>query len=145
VTRKQVAQRLGKSVATVRRLEGVLLHPREDGHGRYHFDATEVEQLAERIEAGEIAPWQHLRAAGTSLEQGTAGDFVPDCLACQATEARVVELEAAMAAQREAYENSLAASEAEAKRQRSRYEAEHSSKLELEREFRRLVRFLESA
>src|SRR5689334_12598155 len=45
LTRTQVARRLSKSVATVRRLEGHLLHPRRDWRGVYRFDSYEVEQL----------------------------------------------------------------------------------------------------
>ena len=41
--RAQVAKRLGKSVATVRRLEGVELFPTLDEDGTRHFDPAEVE------------------------------------------------------------------------------------------------------
>ena len=46
MTRGQVARRLGKSIATVRRMEGHLLHPWCDSHGIYRFSNAEVERLA---------------------------------------------------------------------------------------------------
>lgn len=47
LTRSQVAHRLGKSIATVRRMEGELLFPVVDGQGVHRFDAEEVELLGE--------------------------------------------------------------------------------------------------
>jgi len=52
MTRKQVALRLGKSLATVRRIEGVLLHPTRDVRGVHHFDDGEVETLARQVKNG---------------------------------------------------------------------------------------------
>jgi len=46
VTRRRVAERLGISVTSVRRLEGTRLHPKRDTHGVWLFDAAEVEALA---------------------------------------------------------------------------------------------------
>jgi hypothetical protein len=46
LTRAQVARRLGKSIATVRRLEGSQLHPRRDASGVFRFDEAEVSRLA---------------------------------------------------------------------------------------------------
>jgi DNA-binding transcriptional MerR regulator len=46
LTRKQVADRIGSSVATVRRYEGTLLHPRVDEDGTRRFDPKEVTALA---------------------------------------------------------------------------------------------------
>lgn len=48
LTRSQVARRLGKSVATIRRLEGHVLFPSQDWRGVHWFDDWEVEQLRER-------------------------------------------------------------------------------------------------
>jgi hypothetical protein len=61
LTRKQVAQRLGISETSVRRLEGTRLHPIV--RGRFvHFDRQEVETFAEKksqdrtkSDAGEVA------------------------------------------------------------------------------------------
>jgi len=47
LTRSQVARRLGKSLATVRRLEGSSLHPRRDDNGVHWFDESEVKRLAD--------------------------------------------------------------------------------------------------
>lgn len=46
LTRAQVARKLGRSIATVRRLEGSVLHPVRDAQGVYCFDAGEVERVA---------------------------------------------------------------------------------------------------
>jgi len=48
MTRAQVARRLGKSIATVRRMEGSELHPSVDGRGINRFDPGEVERVAIR-------------------------------------------------------------------------------------------------
>jgi hypothetical protein len=47
LTRSQVARRLGKSLATVRRLEGSSLHPSRDDNGVHWFDESEVQRLAD--------------------------------------------------------------------------------------------------
>jgi hypothetical protein len=49
LTRSQVARRLGRSLATVRRAEGKALHPTVDGRGVHQFDPVEVDALAERL------------------------------------------------------------------------------------------------
>jgi uncharacterized protein YlxW (UPF0749 family) len=49
LTRSQVARRLGRSLATVRRAEGKALHPTVDGRGVHRFDASEVDALAARL------------------------------------------------------------------------------------------------
>lgn len=54
MTRGAVAKVLGKSIATVRRLEGVELFPRRDARGIYGFDPSEVVALAERFERSEV-------------------------------------------------------------------------------------------
>jgi hypothetical protein len=46
LTRSQVARRLGKSVATVRRLESRVLHPKRGRSGAWLFDSDDVERLA---------------------------------------------------------------------------------------------------
>lgn len=46
ITRGQVAKRLGKSIATVRRMEGRDLHPTPDQSGTLRFDPDEVERAA---------------------------------------------------------------------------------------------------
>ena len=56
MTRGQVARRLGKSIATVRRLEGTQLHPRRDASGVLRFDPNEVERVARALGRGGGAP-----------------------------------------------------------------------------------------
>lgn len=46
MTRGEVARRLGKSIATVRRLEGRVLFPTKRRNGRWWFDPLEVDQLS---------------------------------------------------------------------------------------------------
>ena len=45
LTRGQVAKRLGKSIATVRRMEGRALHPKRNQKGVLRFDPAEVERV----------------------------------------------------------------------------------------------------
>ena len=44
----QVARRIGKSIATVRRMEGNVLNPTRDARGVHRFDVDEVERVAFR-------------------------------------------------------------------------------------------------
>lgn len=46
LTRSGVAKRLGKSIATVRRMEGVELHPTRGSNGVHLFDPDEVDAAA---------------------------------------------------------------------------------------------------
>ena len=46
LTRRQVAEQLGCSIASVRRLEGKSLHPEQNESGAWLFAAAEVEALA---------------------------------------------------------------------------------------------------
>jgi hypothetical protein len=61
ITRKQVARRIGKSIATVRKMEGVSLQPRTDAKGVHWFDEEDVDTVAEQIaitgRALDDAPW----------------------------------------------------------------------------------------
>ena len=50
LTRSQVARRIRRSIATVRRMEGRTLHPRLGPRGLRLFDPEEVEAEAARIE-----------------------------------------------------------------------------------------------
>lgn len=49
MTRGQVAKRIGKSIATVRRLEGSKLHPTRDANGFLRFDPNEVDRVARAL------------------------------------------------------------------------------------------------
>jgi len=48
--RAEVAERLGRSVATVRRLEGSKLHPKISARGTRLFDPGEVDALAREVQ-----------------------------------------------------------------------------------------------
>jgi hypothetical protein len=52
LTRSQVALRIGRSIATVRRMEGRSLHPTRDAHGVHWFDPRAVEEVLEDRAAG---------------------------------------------------------------------------------------------
>lgn len=52
VTRAYVAKAIGRSLATVRRLEGSLLHPTQDRLGVWRFKLAEVRELADTIRRG---------------------------------------------------------------------------------------------
>jgi hypothetical protein len=54
MTRTEVARYLGRSIATVRRAEGVHLHPRQDHRGVNRFAPAEVRALAEAIRSGAV-------------------------------------------------------------------------------------------
>lgn len=94
MTRQQVAQRLGKSLATVRRIEGSLLHPIRDARGQYRFDDDEVEDVARRIENGEITVWQELRASSSSAVNDASAPFFGNaqCGHCETLQQHVRQL-----------------------------------------------------
>jgi len=54
LTRADAARILGKTVSTVRRLEGEVLFPVRDERGVYWFERGAVERIAERIRDGRI-------------------------------------------------------------------------------------------
>src|SRR3954463_649143 len=81
MTRKQVAQRLGKSIATVRRIEGVLLHPRQDARGIRHFDPRAVEALVKDVAEGTVSLIPDLPSRWVS---GHARGDANDCEQCVA-------------------------------------------------------------
>jgi hypothetical protein len=64
MTRGEVARRLGKSIATVRRLEGRVLFPTKRRNGRWWFDESEVEALRcdpDRFRANAPSTWLRVR------------------------------------------------------------------------------------
>lgn len=70
LTRAQVAKRLGKSIATVRRLEGDQLHPRRDEAGINRFDAAEVNRLAADLRLGRRRRTRDVDPAAASSSLG---------------------------------------------------------------------------
>lgn len=89
MNRRQVAQRLGKSLATVRRIEGVLLHPARDARGVHRFDDQEVEAVAQGVENGTLTLWQEIRRGAAdvttdeSLFDRNAAEGCASCLALE--------------------------------------------------------------
>jgi hypothetical protein len=55
LTRSGVAKRLGKSIATVRRMEGHELHPVKDENGVHRFDPEEVAEVARSRRSESVA------------------------------------------------------------------------------------------
>lgn len=135
--RKQVAQRLGKSVATVRRLEGVLLHPTVDSTGKHRFDSDEVEQLAGGIQRGEIALWHQMRGASEPLRGNPMnGPDSDGCAGCAEREQELAQMRDKLAEQERRSRREVDALRAERDRERAVYKAEQR---ELERELRRFI------
>jgi len=83
--------RLGKSLATVRRLEGVLLHPTQDSQGVHRFDRDEVEMLARDVEEGRLVLARELRNARPDT---SAGNWHAECAKCAELRQQVEELQA---------------------------------------------------
>jgi hypothetical protein len=54
MTRAQVARYLGRSIATVRRVEGHHLHPYRDAKGVFRFDPDEVRALRTALDRGAL-------------------------------------------------------------------------------------------
>jgi hypothetical protein len=54
LTRSGVARTLRRSIATVRRIEGTLLHPIRDARGVHLFPVAEVADLVRRQARGEL-------------------------------------------------------------------------------------------
>ena len=69
LTRAQVAARLGISTSSVRRLEGIELHPVQDARGVWRFDSAEVARVPPRARQQES-----LRARGPR-EVPTGGEI----------------------------------------------------------------------
>ena len=67
LTRGQVARRIGRSLATVRRLEGSKLHPLVTSNRVRLFDPKEVDQVAREV-----------ATTGRALGGGTPFDAAPD-------------------------------------------------------------------
>jgi hypothetical protein len=117
MTRKQVALRLGKSLATVRRIEGSLLYPTRDARGVHHFDDSEVETLARSVKSGSVRLSQELGPA-----TGDAYDFDAHatCENCAGLKGRVAALLAELEEQRHRHDLEVR----ELRRERSVHEAE---------------------
>lgn len=69
-----MARRLGKSVTTVRRLEGSLLHPRRDASGVLRFNPVEVDRVAQAMRRGELGPLSSSRFRTDEVESDNDDD-----------------------------------------------------------------------
>ena len=86
LTRSQVAKRLGKSIATIRRMEGTELFPTRDARGVYRFDPKEVDQVLQECRTAPRATakphrtreLQQARARIAELEEETESERVFD-------------------------------------------------------------------
>ena len=87
MTRKQVADRLGRSIATVRRLEVTLLHPHRDARGVHHFDRNEVEQLARDLNSGRISLGRN--QASSTGDGDWDGETETECQRCSSLQEQV--------------------------------------------------------
>lgn len=112
---------LGKSIATVRQLEGVLLHPTEDGKGIWRFDPDEVAQLSAGVRDGSVRLWEALRGSDL-LAQGHVEE---PCRGCAELKGRLHTLEGAVASLRQKHAGEIQAltSQHAAERQRAELEA----------------------
>jgi len=97
MTRSGVAKRLGKSIATVRRMEGVELHPTLGGDGVHLFDPDEVEAIA----TGARGPSPHRIADLTARRIVDSDGAQPEA------EDRIAQLESELARERAAHAQSL--------------------------------------
>src|SRR5882724_5400885 len=98
LTRSGVAKRLGKSIATVRRMEGAELHPIRGANGVHLFDPDEVDAAAR----GETVDRSHRvsdLAARGYVDEGDARDPAD----AEDAERRVAALQAELAHQRRAH------------------------------------------
>lgn len=73
LTRAQVAERIGVSVPTVRRLEGTTLHPHVDAQGVHWFDPREVTEVA-ASRANEALMRGKIRNATLATDMRTRGE-----------------------------------------------------------------------
>lgn len=118
LTRSGVAKRLGKSIATVRRLENVSLHPVRDARGVLRFSEAEVEQVA-RGQHGRA--WQPSRARAQPARD-YEGELSERDTELEELRERMAHLEGARAAERRRFAEQL--EDAEAQLGRLRREAE---------------------
>lgn len=121
MTRQQVAKRLGKSLATVRRLEGGRLHPRQDARGVHHFRSEEVEALARDVAQGRISLWQELWQEHADV---TADERFEECDRCTALGKKVKALRSELDEQSADHQRALESLEHVRDKERAKYEAE---------------------
>lgn len=119
MTRKQVGRRLGKSIATVRRIEGVLLHPVRDERGIHRFDPDEVEALALDVDHRVVSlssEFDSLKRDARLVSQG--------CSACVTLENELQDVRAKLARQDRAHRLAVEQLRTERDREAAAYKRE---------------------
>ena len=139
MTRREVAKRLGKSVAAVRRLEGVHLHPARDSRGVHHFDEDDVEALAVRVSSGEVSIWREI--APTADFDGEAPRH-SSCQQCAALEVQLTGLRQQLERQRRTYDHEIDVLRVARDRERTQNATERR---QLDRELRELIATIEGS
>lgn len=122
MTRKQVARRLGKSIATVRRIEGVLLHPTRDERGIHHFEPDEVEALAGDVDRGVVALSSDFAFADRNPP--SESEVRSDCPTCLALEQTLDAVRGKLAAQERTHRLAVERLRAEREREAAAYQRE---------------------
>jgi hypothetical protein len=117
MTRKEVARRLGKSVATVRHIEGALLHPSRDARGVHQFDEDEVEALAADVARGAVSLAPDLGGHGLG-----AAEPPSECTSCAVHMRDVAALRAKLDEQQSAHSRALNAVRAQHARELAAYD-----------------------
>jgi len=133
LTRSGVAKRLGKSIATVRRMEGMELHPTRGSNGVHLFDPDEVDAAAR----GETVDRSH--RVSDLATRGYVDDGEETDGAHADAENRVASLEVELSRQRRAHAAELEhlrqeALERERRAAADRAEAMRSARAQAERE-----------
>jgi Helix-turn-helix domain len=121
MTRQQVAKRLGRSVATVRRLEGGRLRPTQDSRGVHQFDPDEVDALARDVESGRVALWHDLGTEFGDLATTVRTGTCPRCVQLEQDMLRSCEL---LDQERAAHQRELRALQAAHDKERANHDAE---------------------
>ncbi|HEY0469904.1 MAG TPA: hypothetical protein VGC79_37215 [Polyangiaceae bacterium] len=140
MTRKQVADRLGRSLATVRRLEGTLLHPQRDARGVHHFDRDEVEGLARDLNSGRISIGRN--HASSTADGAWDHDADAECQRCSSLQEQVDALNDELASMRNSHRREIETLQTEATRTQERLRSELA---ELESEVAEFVSVVEES
>lgn len=113
---------MGKSIATVRRIEGVLLHPRQDARGIRHFDPKAVEALVKDVAEGTASLIPDLPSRWVS--DHARRDDANECERCVVLSAGIEQLRTELDEQRREHRLAIERLHAEREREATTYEAE---------------------
>lgn len=76
-TRREVARRLGVSIATVTRMQGAALHPIHDGRGNVYYDEYEVHRVQRTYQKS-----PNTRYTPTATERTASAELSRDVSVC---------------------------------------------------------------